>query len=309
MALPRESRFAPLVTDFLDCREVLPKRRHSFGGYIPYHLSEEARASVGPWCKEPDTKGACLESDLSDACSTTSLPDSDDDWQRSTSQEHSGASISSRMDTSSDLAEEVDAFWPDTDDEWERLPASEHGMPVPVPQIRVPGPAMLLLSAAVPAIPGEQAPKVVRGLGKALSQAAAKHDMLRSPALPSCYHFIGEPSLKIEEYVLRLHKLCAFSQNCFVYALAYISKAVETNPQKVSVDCQTVHRLVLAALTVAAKYHDDRILSNDAYARAGGVDVEDLNTLESNFLELLAWKLGVEDTVFKRIQQLLEMSS
>jgi len=294
----------PLTIDFLDCREVQPKRRHSFGGYVPYYLSEQATTRFRPRWEGPDDKGAILQSDGSDACSTTSLLDSDDEWQN-TSQGMN------RTDTSvSDQAEEADTYWPATDDEWEGPPSSEHGMPVPVPvaQFAVPVPVMLL-PAALPAIPDPNVPKVVRGLGNALSQAAAKHDTLKSPPPLSCYHCGEKPSLSIQEYVLHLYKVCACTPDCFVYALVYISKAVETNPGQVSVNHHTVHHLALTALTVAAKYHDDHILSNASYAQAGLVEVDQLNMLESTFLEQLVWKLGAEDTIFKRLQQLLEISA
>lgn len=307
MALPRESRFAPLTINFLDCREAPPKRRHSFGGYIPYYLSEQGEKRVGPRCEKPDTNGASLESG-SDACSTTLLPDSEDEWQHSASRGHHGA-ISRQSSLASALAEEeADTFWPATDDEWEGPLAPEHAMPVPVAQIAVRGPVMLP-PATLPAIPDRMVPKVVQGLGNALSQAAANHDVLGSSTPLSCYHCPEKPSLSIGEYVLHLYRICGCSPNCCVYALVYISKAVETNSGKISVNCHTVHRLVLAALTVAAKYHDDHILSNASYAQAGLVEVDQLNMLESTFLEQLVWKLGAEDTIFKRLQQLLEISA
>ena len=41
---PRKSlKLSALFTNFLVSEEVRPKRRHSFGGYIPYHLSEDVK--------------------------------------------------------------------------------------------------------------------------------------------------------------------------------------------------------------------------------------------------------------------------
>eukprot|EP00930_Biecheleria_cincta_P018126 TRINITY_DN14223_c0_g1_i1.p1 TRINITY_DN14223_c0_g1~~TRINITY_DN14223_c0_g1_i1.p1 ORF type:complete len:172 (+),score=44.82 TRINITY_DN14223_c0_g1_i1:60-575(+) len=156
----------------------------------------------------------------------------------------------------------------------------------------------------------EGAPKVVLGFGKALQQAAEKRDTSKAPPLPlSCFSWPGKPALDIEEYVLHLHRHCGFGQDIFVLALVYITRAVELNPGKVGVSKDTVHRLALAATLVAAKYHDDKVHSNEVYAKAGSVEAEELEMLEAGFCELFAWKLQVDDTMFSRIRQLLIASA
>lgn len=291
----------------MESMEVQPKRRHSFGGFFPYYLSGEAETSCRAGCEEPHGKDASPKSDGSDDCSTTWWPDTDDEGKSNTSHRLHGTST--RMDSSaSDLVGEVDRYWPDTDDEWEEPSAFEPEMPMPVPQITVSG-AVMLMPAASRTSSDEDVPKVVQGLGRALLQATEKHENSGALIPLSCYLYMGNPSLDIEEYVLHLHRKCACSQNCFVFALAYISKAAELNPTKVCVSRHTVQRMVLAALTVAAKYHDVDIRRNEFYAQAGRVEVEELNTLEASFLELLAWKLQVDDALFHRIRQLLILSA
>eukprot|EP00930_Biecheleria_cincta_P054282 TRINITY_DN4028_c0_g2_i1.p1 TRINITY_DN4028_c0_g2~~TRINITY_DN4028_c0_g2_i1.p1 ORF type:complete len:321 (+),score=67.56 TRINITY_DN4028_c0_g2_i1:55-1017(+) len=317
MAMPRESRLAPLCTNFLDSEEIRPRRRHSFGGYIPYYLSEEVKAidecshsdTTGstlseevkaidePCHSDSDTTGSNLEYDGSDACTKSetgeesgqtdlspgrqlsqALPEAclvpsagiaalaaetaaaalahfeacKAQWQ---SNEYGASSEQHAPSSSSDSAD-CDTCWPDTDDEWDGPSAR---MPVLPPQVAVQG-ATMLMPVALRASPETQVPK-----------AASKNDKSGAPAPSSCWHWPGTPALNIEEYVLRLYELCGYSQRIFVFALAYISKAVERNPGKVSVCRETVHRLVLAAITVAAKYHDDEIRSNEFYAKAGGV--------------------------------------
>eukprot|EP00930_Biecheleria_cincta_P018129 TRINITY_DN14223_c0_g3_i1.p1 TRINITY_DN14223_c0_g3~~TRINITY_DN14223_c0_g3_i1.p1 ORF type:complete len:176 (+),score=45.43 TRINITY_DN14223_c0_g3_i1:35-529(+) len=159
------------------------------------------------------------------------------------------------------------------------------------------------------AIHDEEVPKVVLGFGKALQQAAEKCDMSKAPLPSSCYSWPGKPELDIEEYVLQLHRHCGYGQDIFVLALVYITRAVELNPGNVGVSRDTVHRLALAATLVAAKYHDNKIHSNEVYAKAGSVEVEELDILEAGLFEHLGWKLQVDDTIFNRIRQLLIASA
>lgn len=52
-------------------------------------------------------------------------------------------------------------------------------------------------------------------------------------------------------------------------------------------------RLLLAALTVGAKFLDDRFLSNAYYARVGGVTLRELNAMEAELLRRLGWRATV----------------
>eukprot|EP00930_Biecheleria_cincta_P000890 TRINITY_DN102082_c0_g1_i1.p1 TRINITY_DN102082_c0_g1~~TRINITY_DN102082_c0_g1_i1.p1 ORF type:complete len:306 (+),score=71.99 TRINITY_DN102082_c0_g1_i1:63-920(+) len=284
MAMPPESRLAPLRINFLDDRE------------------EAAKTG----CEKLDAKGASPMSDGSEAI-TAFWPDTDDEGKSNTSHGMNGAS-SWVGGSASDLVGEVDTYWPDTDDEWEDPSTSEHEMPTPIAQTSVLPPPARLPNNSLAAFE-ELAPKVVQGLGKALLQVIAKHQKSGALTLPSCFDYTRTPSRNIEEYVLHLYRACACSENCFVFALAYISKAAELNPTKVSVSSSTVHHLVLTATTVAAKYHDVDIRSNEFYAQAGCVEVEELNRLEASFLELLAWNLQVDNALFNRIRQLLIVSA
>lgn len=64
------------------------------------------------------------------------------------------------------------------------------------------------------------------------------------------------------------------------------------------------------ALLTAIKYQEDDIHTNSYYARVGGVKPDDLFNMELEFMELIDYKLFVEDKVFidtvERIQSTLE---
>ena len=57
----------------------------------------------------------------------------------------------------------------------------------------------------------------------------------------------------------------------------------------------TVHRFIIAAVTVAAKTICDSYCTNAHYARVGGISVQELNTLEVRMLLLMNWQVAVRE--------------
>eukprot|EP00662_Eupelagonemidae_sp_cell21_P041784 gene41784-29999_t len=77
------------------------------------------------------------------------------------------------------------------------------------------------------------------------------------------------------------------SVECAGIALAYVLRCgVRPTPLN-------VHRLLVAALCVAAKWRDDHYYANEFYAAVGGVSVTELNRLEAELLRLCDWAVCV----------------
>ncbi|KAF4689402.1 mitochondrial peripheral inner membrane protein, partial [Perkinsus olseni] len=75
-----------------------------------------------------------------------------------------------------------------------------------------------------------------------------------------------------------------------------------------AVSALNVHRLVLTALTVAAKFHDDIYYSNAFYARVGGVSVAELNTLELTLLKMMDWQCFVPTEEYQMYERSITMT-
>jgi len=103
---------------------------------------------------------------------------------------------------------------------------------------------------------------------------------------------VTAPKVSIRKYFARIHKYFHCSDECFVLALAYIDRIAKNRPH-VPFAPLTCHRLLLASCVVAAKFHDDTYVSNDHYAKVGGIELEELNALEAELLQLADWKLYV----------------
>ena len=71
----------------------------------------------------------------------------------------------------------------------------------------------------------------------------------------------------------------------------------------------TVHRLLLAALTIAAKMQQPQSFDINLYAQAGNVTASELQHLETQFLELLQWNVEVCAKSFRRIFRLLSQAA
>lgn len=60
----------------------------------------------------------------------------------------------------------------------------------------------------------------------------------------------------------------------------------------------TVHRFIIAAISVGSKALSDAFCTNGRYARVGGISVVEMNLLEKEFCEALDWRLTVRHFLF-----------
>merc|ERR1719174_2168278 len=89
------------------------------------------------------------------------------------------------------------------------------------------------------------------------------------------------------------------SDECHVLSLVYIERILVRNPGFV-LDVLNVHRLLLAATVVAAKFQDDDVYSNRYYARVGGIKTTELAALEAEFLGMIGWAVNVQPEDYNR---------
>lgn len=102
-------------------------------------------------------------------------------------------------------------------------------------------------------------------------------------SFPSFEYFCAErePGISLRKYVDRLANYMRCTPECFIYALAYIRRMVDSG---FPLHARSVHRTILTALVVAAKTRDDHYYSMTYYAQVGGVAGADLNSMELRFL-------------------------
>lgn len=97
---------------------------------------------------------------------------------------------------------------------------------------------------------------------------------------------------------IRVHKYASCSNECFILALIYIDRLIQRNNFLLTE--LNVHRVVITAILLAAKFFDDAYYNNAYYAKVGGVLVSELNSLEVEFLFRINFSLRVAPDVFEK---------
>jgi hypothetical protein len=100
-------------------------------------------------------------------------------------------------------------------------------------------------------------------------------------------------SISIADYMRRIHHFVGCNDEIFVVGLIYIDRFLFRRPAIV-MNTLTVHRLVVTAILVAAKFYNDSVFNNKFFARVGGLATSELNLLETEFLFGIDFKLIVE---------------
>lgn len=121
-----------------------------------------------------------------------------------------------------------------------------------------------------------------------------------NPAEVTKFHALKAPGISIKQYLERIHKYASCSTECFVLALIYIDRLIQKNNFILSE--LNVHRVVITAILLAAKFFDDAYYNNAYYAKVGGVLVSEMNGLEVEFLFRINFSLHVKPDVFLKYQ-------
>ena len=96
----------------------------------------------------------------------------------------------------------------------------------------------------------------------------------------------------------RIHKYASCSNECFILALIYIDRLIQRN--NFLLTDLNVHRVVITAILLAAKFFDDAYYNNAYYSKVGGVLVSEMNGLEVDFLFRINFSLHVTPELFEK---------
>ncbi|GAB66883.1 cyclin2 related protein, partial [Plasmodium cynomolgi strain B] len=106
------------------------------------------------------------------------------------------------------------------------------------------------------------------------------------------FHASKVPEISIKNYIQRIGKYTGCSNECFVLLIIYLDRIVKINTD-ITLSLLCIHRLLITAIMIAAKFFDDLYYSNAFYAKVGGVSTEEINKLEGIFLHLIDYNLFV----------------
>ena len=111
------------------------------------------------------------------------------------------------------------------------------------------------------------------------------------------FYSTKEPSISLDDYLIRIQKYTDIENNTLVLSLIYIDRLL--NATDIELNNYDVHKLVFTAIIIAIKYNQDILYNNSYYAKVGGISAKDLNKLEYRFLLFINFNLFVRNEEFQ----------
>jgi len=128
----------------------------------------------------------------------------------------------------------------------------------------------------------------------------------KDEAAPHIFDSSVVPNVSVEKYLHRLKAVFECSDAVFVLALIIVDRLLENDriqPHRLTM--RNVHRLFLASLIVTVKYNEDLVFGNSHYARAGGIQLREVNRLERFFVRALDYNFHVQPEQYEVWEQAL----
>ncbi|KAJ8601719.1 hypothetical protein CTAYLR_003196 [Chrysophaeum taylorii] len=117
------------------------------------------------------------------------------------------------------------------------------------------------------------------------------------------FHSLRPPPISVLAYLTRIHKYANCSPACFVVSLVYIDRLCQESYITLSV--LNIHRILITAICIAAKFHDDLYFPNGFYSQVGGIPLQELNSLEVEFLFGINFSLFVSHDTYAKYEHAL----
>ncbi|KAG9018088.1 hypothetical protein FRB90_012326 [Tulasnella sp. 427] len=104
------------------------------------------------------------------------------------------------------------------------------------------------------------------------------------------FHSRLPPGISVHDYFARIVKYANVERSCLLITLHYVDQICTRLP-KFTITSLTIHRFIIASITVSSKALCDVFCTNTHYAKVGGITVPELNMLEKEFLGVIDWRL------------------
>ncbi|CAO3599586.1 unnamed protein product [Absidia cylindrospora] len=115
----------------------------------------------------------------------------------------------------------------------------------------------------------------------------------------------GNASPAFKRFCLQVLTATQLSESAVFLALKYIANLLESNPSIEGAE-GSEYRLFIVALMLANKFLDDNTFTNKTWSEVSGMKVQDLNIMESEFLEALEYHLFVREEEYMTWKSILD---
>lgn len=109
------------------------------------------------------------------------------------------------------------------------------------------------------------------------------------------------PKISLGDYLTRIVHYTKVEESTLVIALIYIDRICKR--QKLFLNEYNIHRTILASIVVAIKFLEDKYYSNLYYGKVGGVRLDQMNALESEFIDCLDFSLYVDTKLYEKYER------
>lgn len=103
--------------------------------------------------------------------------------------------------------------------------------------------------------------------------------------------------ISIFDYLIRIEKYFECSKSIIIGMLIYIDRLDYC--ANIYINKYSVHRIIIAAYLIAAKFIEDDTFDNDYYAKVAGIPVDELNLLEREILQKINYNLYIDVDLFE----------
>ena len=106
------------------------------------------------------------------------------------------------------------------------------------------------------------------------------------------------PSISIEDYLIRIQRYANMEKNTLIVSLIFIDRLCKIN--SLTLTYNNIHRILFTAILLSIKYNEDSFYDNKYYAQIAGVKLQELKSLEYNFINMINFQFFVKDEIFEK---------
>ena len=116
------------------------------------------------------------------------------------------------------------------------------------------------------------------------------------------FHFtvLMQPGLSLLNYLRRILHFLKLDFSTLIIAMIYIDRICK---EKVFLNEFNIHRIMIIAIYIAYSYNEDKTYDNNYLSLVSGMSKNEILTLEEDFLELIEFKLFVNDEVYHQYKE------
>jgi hypothetical protein len=110
-------------------------------------------------------------------------------------------------------------------------------------------------------------------------------------------------SITVGGYLDRILKYTHIEESTLIIALIYIDRMCEIN--SIFLVDSNIHRVMFTGILLALKYNEDDFYTNNYYSKVGGITINEMNSLEYEFVKLLKYSLFVKTPTYEKYKTYL----